>query len=281
MNRTVARVSFGPNQQKQVFTGRTLVYLARKLAGGLCGFAVDFENDVAGLKAGIVRRAGGAHLLHHDSLYMVGNIQLLASILAQIGDGKSNLAALGGIVSVICCFLSFSVELAHSQVQCYRLSVAHHAHFQARTRRHFADRELQAAPIEDLFPIEFGDHVALTQAAFAGRRIRRYLRDNRARRSLQVKKVRVVRSNVVDVDAEITVRHRAHSGPRRSLQVKKVRVVRSNVVDVDAEITVLDLAMLDQLVCGTPDDLRRNCKAGTCERTAVRDNEGGGGAWLN
>ena len=80
MEGAVAGVALGPDQQQQVFALRALVYCAGKLACRRGRFAVDFHDHVAGLKAGIVGRAGRAHALDDNAVKLIGRVDLLALV---------------------------------------------------------------------------------------------------------------------------------------------------------------------------------------------------------
>ena len=64
----VAGITLGPDQKQDILAAGGGVDLAGELVGRGCGVAVDFEDDVSGLEAGIFCRAAGTDLLDDGSL---------------------------------------------------------------------------------------------------------------------------------------------------------------------------------------------------------------------
>ena len=126
----IAGIAFGPDQQQKILAVLALVHRAGKLACRLGRLAVDFKDHVAGLDAGIVGGAGGANALNDYAVQLIRRVDLLAGVRGEIADGEAEFAGLGavGIVgAVVAGDFSVAVELAYSQVQCRRFSVAQYA----------------------------------------------------------------------------------------------------------------------------------------------------------
>ena len=66
--------------------------------------AVHFHDHVAGLQAGIVRRAARAHVLHHHAVHVVRHVELLPRVRVQIGHGQADLALLPTVVAFVAGF---------------------------------------------------------------------------------------------------------------------------------------------------------------------------------
>jgi hypothetical protein len=139
-----------PDEEQDVLPRRHGVDLVDEVVGAFHRMPVDFEDDVARSKAGIVSRAGGAHALDCGAVHLGGNVQLRAKVGREVRDGEAEFAVLliGGVVGG---FFSLFVELADSDLECLGFSVAKNAEADGVAGGQLADGDLERAAIDDLF----------------------------------------------------------------------------------------------------------------------------------
>ena len=105
--------------------------LETKLSAEVTGVAVDLEDDVALLEAGVVGGGVGPDLLDDDAVDGGGKLELRPGVLVQVGDGETELAGFGlaGAVRAVVVgeLRSLGVELADGEFDGLRLTVAEDA----------------------------------------------------------------------------------------------------------------------------------------------------------
>ena len=108
-----------PDQEQEITRAGT-VHLADEAVGGADGFAIDLEDDVTGLQAGIFGGAAGTDLPHDCTVNGVRSLDLLTRIGGKVTDSETELTRLdaGGArrTVVFGYFLAFGVKLADGEV---------------------------------------------------------------------------------------------------------------------------------------------------------------------
>ena len=132
MNRAITCTALGPYEQKKVFARRTLVNLVCELVSGRCGMTVHFEDDISGLQASIFRGTGWTDILNNRSMKLLRRIDLLFDIRSQIAHGKSQLSALRSFSIVVFGDVGVFLELADSQIDRHRFTIAKNAECDVR-----------------------------------------------------------------------------------------------------------------------------------------------------
>src|SRR5580698_3567035 len=80
----VACVTLRPDEKEQVLPGWVCVNVADEVLSRGDRLTIDFEDDVASGEASIFRRARGTDALDRDTLYLRGDVELLAGILVEV-----------------------------------------------------------------------------------------------------------------------------------------------------------------------------------------------------
>lgn len=164
MEDDVAGVSVGPDAEENVVAGGAAVDLRDELLGGAYGLAVDFEDDVAGLQAGVFSGTGLADVGDGDALYAIGKLELLTHVRGEVGDGQAQLARLGGARcagGVIGGRLGgVGAVLAYGDVDGLGVAVAQDAERDVLSGGVLADGDLEGAGVDDGMAVELDDDVA-------------------------------------------------------------------------------------------------------------------------
>ncbi len=158
--------------------------------------AIDFQDHIARLQAGVVGRAARLYLLDHRAVKTVRRLQLLAHIRSDVGQPDSPARfALADVRG----FIARLVALAHSfesDRSSDVLAVAHHLQMNGCAGILLSDYHLQSAGVAHFLAVDLGDHIADFQARLGARRIGFDLGDDRARGFVNVEELRVVRGDV-------------------------------------------------------------------------------------
>ena len=159
-------------------------------------------------QARIFRRAARLYLCNRDSLYIRGQVQLLAHIRSEIGDRDAQPGVTRLVVG--CCrdFLVL-VVFANGQVNLLGVAVPHHVQLDLRARRIFADDHLQITSCFHRLAVHSGNHIALLQAGAARGRVGSYRSNQCPGVSSQVEELRVVRSYIVQSNSQVSMMNHA------------------------------------------------------------------------
>src|SRR5579864_4764006 len=195
----------GPDQHHGVFAGGNVAQFALYVFGGLDGLAVDFEDHVAAADAGIICRASGLYVSHHNTLHVRWELQLVTHVSIQVLQRYAPASFTVVFTGVGRGLVRLFVDAFQRYRQIEALAVAHYLqrHFVSRTLP--ADSGLKLSGIVHSLAVHFGDHVAHFQACFCAGRIRFNLADESSARVVQMEEARVFRSYVIDAHADSRV----------------------------------------------------------------------------
>src|ERR1700721_2636377 len=185
---TVGRAAMGPDEEQEVLAIRGSVHPVDEAVGIFDRMPVDFEDDVAGSKAGIVGRASGANALDRRTFYLRRPVPLRAKVGREICHGETQFAVLLLAARVVRSFLSSFLEFTDGDFQGFGLAVTENPKIDGVPRRHLAYGNLESAAVDDLLAVEITEHVAALQSGTACGGGRRYLADDGARRGGEGKK---------------------------------------------------------------------------------------------
>src|SRR3984957_18156408 len=204
MNDAVAGATVRPYQEQHVLIRGCLLHITAELVCRGYRLAIDFENHIATTQACIFRRATRLNLCNRHSLYIGGKIQLLTYVRSEIGDRNAEPGVTRLVSGVGRDFLVL-VVFANRQVHFLGVTVAHHVQGDLRARRIFGDDHLQIASCFYRLAVHRGHHITFLQAGAARRGVRSYRSNQCTRVSSQVEELRVLRSDIVQSNSQVSV----------------------------------------------------------------------------
>ena len=91
---TVGGTAVRPDEEQDVLAVRDRVHLVDEAVGTFDRVPVDFEDDIARGKTGIICRAGGSNALNCRTLDLRRHVQLRAKVGCKVCDRNAKLAVL-------------------------------------------------------------------------------------------------------------------------------------------------------------------------------------------
>jgi len=155
------------------------------LIGAGDGFAVDLQDDIAGLQAGRCRRRARIHVYHQRATaHLVGDVQLPARTSVEIchlhAVERITFGARAPATRPAGFGQAFGGQFAELDGESLFLSIAQGFKCDARAGQRLRGHEAQVAIVGDFFAVEFNDDVAFLQTGFCGGRFRSDFADERA-----------------------------------------------------------------------------------------------------